>query len=274
MLLGRRHNLCQNPFVAAHLRDLEQPSRGRSLRTFRFLVGALLLFFLPGVAVAIWRLGQAFVARGHLVLPAVAGALAGVLLEHVVLRRYPVVGVFEHELTHAIAGLFFLRSIRGFVVTRRRGGLVRHTSGFGGRVGDDFIGLAPYVLPTFTAAVVLVQPLVQRQQLAWWAALVGLTFGYHLWSTLHELRHNWSSEVFTAVDGRSTHTDIGRRGFLYSAIYIVTVTLGLHGLLLGIFLHGYPGAVAWARLAWPPTQATGYWILALGAKGLSAIRVF
>ena len=112
----------------------------------------------------------------------------------------------------------------------------------------------------------------RRQQLAWWAALVGLTFGYHLWSTLHELRHNWSSEIFTAADGSAMHTDIGRRGFVYSTIYIVTVTLGLHGLLLGIFLHGYPGAVAWARLAWPPTQALGERILAMGAQSLLALR--
>jgi len=232
------------------------------MRAFRFFVSAILLLVLPGVAIAFWALGSELVSRQELGYPLLGGAFAGLIAGRLVLRYAPVFATFEHELTHALAGLVFLRRIRGIVVTRSRGGAVRHSGGFGGAVGDDFIGLAPYVLPTFTAIVVLAGPLIQQRHSTYWLGLVGLTFGYHVWSTLDELRRNWTSEVFpSAHDGQLTHTDIGRRGFLFSAIYIATVTLAIHGFLLALVLHGFPGAGVWAGRVWPATVST---ISALG----------
>ena len=253
-----KHSRSTNRWFPGILSLSEQGSAGGA--GMRLITGAILLAFLPGVAVAFGHLAMTLWATDKILAPLAAGTVAGILLDQFLLRRWAGFETFEHELTHALAALLCLRRVENFIVTRHRGGWVRHSGGFGGELADDFIGLAPYVLPTFTAAAVLLRPFVPGSWFPWYDGGIGLSFGFHAWSTLREIRHNWSSEAFaSAGTGEAVQTDIARRGFLYSLIYIVTVTLAIHGVLLAILLHGYSGVPAWGRAAWATTAALAGW---------------
>ncbi len=235
----------------------------------RVVVSLVLVAFLPGVAVACWRLCVALAHDMSLLLPLALGAVAGVALDQVLLRRLPGFETFEHELTHAIAALCCLRSVTGFRVTRRQGGWVQHTGGFGGQLADDVIGFAPYVLPTFTVASVLLRPLLPAGCFPWYDVWLGGTLGFHAWSTARETAESWSHRRFqSAGSGEWVESDTARRGLAYSAVYITTVTLALHGLVLAVVLHGYRGFAAWGRLVWPATVAAGRLVASwLGSLG-------
>lgn len=126
--------------------------------------------------------------------------------------------------------------------------------------------MAPYVLPTFTAFSVLLGPLFPPRFRILYAAWVGLTLGYHTWSTLRETRLAWSSGIFpSAGNGEMTPSDVARRGFVFSALYIATVTTAIHGLLISIFLTGYRGVATWWSHVWPTTRIFSLWLLHEGA---------
>jgi hypothetical protein len=74
---------------------------------------------------------------------------------------------------------------------------------------------------------------------------IGLTFGYHLWSSFLEFRENWSYRTFTDVRGRISYTDIGRQGLLFSAIMIACLGLAAYGLALALMTGGYRGIRDW-----------------------------
>lgn len=235
----------------------------------RFLIGTLLLVLLPGVTAA-FAVQVVVLARASTVLiPFGMGALLGILLQHFVLHRVPVVDTFEHELTHAVVALIFFRRVTGFVV-KRSGGAVSHQGGFGGQFGTDCIGLAPYILPLFTAFSVIGRPFVPSTWFPWYDGWIGATFGYHLWSTMEEIRESWTKRSFvSAGTGEITQTDIARRGYVYSAIFIATFTFALHGLLIALLLKGWHGVGGWAWEVW---SATGIITIQIGSwlKGFVA----
>ncbi len=110
------------------------------MRPLRLLVGLALLLFLPGVVLTLLGLAGRLVHLTALFVPATTVFVGGVLLDQFVLRRTGWFETFEHEFTHAAVALLCLRRVSSFVVTRRQGGYVQHTSGFGGVLADDLIG--------------------------------------------------------------------------------------------------------------------------------------
>jgi len=122
-------------------------------------------------------------------------------------------------------------------------------------LGDDFIGLAPYFLPTFTFPSVILRPIVPLWGFPWFDLWIGFTFGYHLWSTLREIRLNWSGTSFQlAGSGEWTKTDIAQRGFIYSGLFILTFGVAIHALLLAVLEMGYRGIpVCWEQF-WITTK--------------------
>ena len=42
-------------------------------------------------------------------------------------------------------------------------------------------------------------------------------------------------------------SDIGRRGYLCSALFIAVTSLAVHGVIFSILAWDYPGIVDWAR---------------------------
>jgi hypothetical protein len=225
----------------------------------RLILAAFLAAFLPGAAVAFGvAAGELYGSR--LFWPVVLGAVIGIVVDWFVLDRIPGLHTFEHELTHALVALVFLRPIARFVATRRSGGYVQHGGGFGGWIADDFIGFAPYVVPTFTVAAVLARPLVPAGWFPYYDVGIGATFGFHLRSTIDETARNWSAQPFQAAHGEWTLTDIGQRGFAYSVCFIATLTLAIHGLLLELLVRGGSGAGTWAGRVWRTTQEIGRWM--------------
>jgi hypothetical protein len=242
----------------------------------RFVIGIVLLILLPGAAAAFVSSLLLFVGVPALLLPIAIGALVGILLDHFVFHRVPVVETFEHEFTHAIVALMFFRRVTGFTV-RKAGGTVSHQGGFGGQFGTDCIGLAPYILPTFTVFSVLARPFVPATWFPWFDGWIGVTFGYHLWSAIQEIRESWTTKHFiSAGTGEVTQTDIARRGFIYSAIFIAAFGLALHGLLMAILASGRHGAAAWARDVWNVTEIVlaylAAWLKELGTALWRAIK--
>ncbi|OPZ85503.1 MAG: hypothetical protein BWY76_01383 [bacterium ADurb.Bin429] len=201
----------------------------------RLVLGLGFLALLPGVAGALWVVLTT--AGGFGWWPIIAGLAAGTALYFILLRRIPGFEVFEHELTHALVAWLYFRRVTNFSVKRDNGHVI-FLNGFGGVFGNDMIGFAPYVLPTFTAILVLIRPFLHGP-LWWYDFWIGVSFGYHLFSGYRELSPR--------------QPDLASRGLLYSFIAVPALALTVHGLLLAILIHGYAGVPSWAAQVWATT---------------------
>ena len=178
----------------------------------------------------------------------------GIFFDLAVVRRISGLDTFRHEVGHALTALVFFRRIDRFVVTRH-GGEVYHSGGFGGELADDIIGLAPYTIPVLYLSSVLVRPFFWSRWFPWFDVWVGFAFGLHLWGNFRDIRSNWSKKPFIgAWSGRERMTDIAARGFVFSFIYIITISLAVHGILLAVMLEGYRGILSWGQHFWPVTK--------------------
>jgi len=222
---------------------------------FHFLFGVLLLVFLAGI----WN---AFITYAGLLphsrafVPLLIGSGLGMIVDGILVRVCPSAEVWEHELTHAIAGLPFGLIPTRIAVTPGRGGICEHrgcTPTLLYPFACDFTSLAPYFLPTATVILVACRPLVTPVFLHYYDVAVGLTFGYHVLSSLRETRRSWTLKKFRDVDDNITHSDIGHSGLIFSTIYIVVMNLVLVGVLLAVILKGYPGLGAWGQRVWTHT---------------------
>ena len=221
----------------------------------RFLFGLVLLFVFPGVISAFLKFGEAVLQVPQWLVPFLVGSLSGAFFDLTVFRKVSGFDTFRHELGHAFGAVLFFRRIDHFVVTPYRGGEVYHSGGFGGELADDIIGLAPYTIPTFYLISVLARPFLKGTWFPWFDLWIGFTFGLHLWGGLRDIRRNYSREPFIgAWSGEQRLTDIASRGFVFSFIYIITVSLAIHGILLSVMLKGYGGIISWGQQFWSVTQ--------------------
>lgn len=152
--------------------------------------------------------------------------------------------VFEHELTHLLAGLIFLKIPVGFRVTAHQGGEVRHV-GFG-TTGQTWITLAPYFFPT-VALFVLVFAVVMDLRTATLIALLGWTTAFHLVT-------NWAETSFR-------QPDLKKAGFTKSILILPVMNLLCYGSILSFvaagsngFLNfwssGFGNSVGFAKMLW------------------------
>jgi len=227
----------------------------------RFVVFFAALGLLPGASTALLECAMRL-AR----LPDAgwfaAGALIGIVVCRPLLRLLPVLETFEHELTHAVAALCLLRGVSRFKVTWRGGGYIEHRSG--SRLGDDLIGLAPYMVPTATLAVALFTPLVAPPARSWFLGGAGVTFGYHLVSTVREVGSSLTRRGFLPPGARrEVQTDIGQRGLMYSSAFILAGFLLFHGITAALLADGYSGAPIWGRALWRGTLQAGHGIASI-----------
>lgn len=132
--------------------------------------------------------------------------------------------VLEHELTHLLAGLLFLKVPVGFRVTAHQGGEVRHV-GFG-TTGQTWITLAPYFFPT-VALFVLVIALVLNFEIATLIALLGWTTAFHLVT-------NWAETSFR-------QPDLKKAGFAKSVLILPVMNLLCYGSILSFVASGSSG---------------------------------
>jgi hypothetical protein len=225
----------------------------------RLLLALAMLVFLPGVARAAWE-RVVLLSGSALALPLAGGVAVGVLAEQFVLRRWRRLEIFEHELTHALTALLFLRRIERIEV-RRDSGAMHSSGGFGGALADDVVGLAPYLLPTFTLILVLARRWVPGSWFPWYDAWVGFTLGFHLWTALREYRDNGPDRALRGLfPDRGSRSDIGRRGTLYSLIFIATLTLAVHALVFTLLLGGFRAVPALGHQVWAGAAGVATWL--------------
>lgn len=208
----------------------------------KYLVATISLFLLYGIMVGFWKGFISLFGNEELLIPLIIGIILGTLFSFTLVKKYSQIATFEHELTHAIVALLFFRKITKFVVTGHDGGYVRHHGGFGGDFGDLNITLSPYFLPTFTFLLVFIRPFLPLEYLFFYDIFLGFTLGYHFFSTLNELRRNWHQKHFQqALSYKMTQSDIGKSGYVFSIIYILTMTLLIHGGIFWMFTNSFSG---------------------------------
>ncbi|MDR2425194.1 MAG: M50 family metallopeptidase [Prevotellaceae bacterium] len=115
---------------------------------------------------------------------------------------------FSHELSHTIVGLMFGRKIYSFRATAEQGGEIWRSEG---RFGDIFISLAPYCLPLFTYAFLLLRIIGAWKQMMWFDIFIGLTLAFHI--------------VCFATQTRNYQTDISNQGHIKSYLFIAAFWL-------------------------------------------------
>jgi hypothetical protein len=96
----------------------------------------------------------------------------------------------EHELTHLLIGLLFLKIPTGVRVSAHQGGEVRQIGL--GTTGQVWVTLAPYFFPTLSIAVLIIAYIADFNTL--------LLLGILGWTTAFHLITNWSETSFRQSD--------------------------------------------------------------------------
>jgi hypothetical protein len=227
----------------------------------------LVLFSLalaPAAYFSLVRAGRLmFESAGGLWVLAV-GFFVGLPFCRWLLRHFPWPATLEHETTHALVALLFLRRVTGFQVTGRKGGRVEYRGRFGGRIANDLIGLAPYYLPTLPLILALFRPLIPGLIGVGYDAVLGVALAFHVVGTWRETIQNWHKRRPTGAGDRAKQTDIGARGYAYSAIVILTFLPAFLSLTLFLIARGWPGAIRWGRALYDGLLAFWGWAWIFG----------
>mgnify|MGYP001188996927 CR=1 FL=1 len=181
--------------------------------------GAEVLKILKGVSIADAR-WSAFLLGAAAFLP--VHFLAGKFFPGA--RRY--LETLEHELTHLLIGLLFLKIPVGIRVSAHSGGEVRQI-GFG-TTGQIWITLAPYFFPTASLFVLLFSFAAGFEDFVL-LALLGFTTAFHLIS-------NWSETSFR-------QPDLQKAGILKTILILPLMNLLCYGAVLAFTGGGRTGFV-------------------------------
>lgn len=135
------------------------------------------------------------------------------------ISRLSFFNTFEHELTHLLTALLFLKKPKKFIASDGEGGLIAYTGG-----GNFLIALAPYFFPTFTYLFLPFFALVKSQFFPHCYLLLGFLTGYHLFSTMAEFSLQ--------------QPDIWKTGTLFSILFLIPAFIITHLFIL-VFVLGY-----------------------------------
>lgn len=105
------------------------------------------------------------------------GFLSYLVLKGLLRKNHNFLETFTHELTHTIVGLVFFQKIHSFQATDSKGGAIYHSGKFKKNV---FISLAPYCLPIYTFALLIIRLWIASKFLWIFELLIGLTVGFHI----------------------------------------------------------------------------------------------
>lgn len=159
----------------------------------------------------------------------------------VLVNTWDYLTTFEHEMTHLIVGLFFLKMPVSFRVSARHGGEVKSV-GFGS-TGQTWVTLAPYFFPT-VALVLLVVAYFAELRPGVFLALLG-------WSAAFHLITNWAETSFR-------QPDLKKAGVVKTLLILPVMNLLSYGTILAFVAGGRAGL-------------SGFWIEGLrGAWGVAA----
>lgn len=215
----------------------------------KLILVTISIFIIPGAAVGLYLGTVKLYNNSQVFNPLLIGIFLGILTYLLFLRKWEAFNVFEHEFTHAIVALCFFRKVKKFVVTKRSGGYVSYSPGFGGEFANAIITLAPYFLPTFTIFAIILRNFIPLNWFPWYDGFTGLTFGYHLISNFDEIRQNWNKNTFyLAGTGTKSQTDIGKYGYISAFFVICAATLFIHGLIVWGFTAKSSGILTYLKI--------------------------
>jgi len=132
----------------------------------------------------------------------------------------------EHELTHLLIGLLFLKIPTGIRVSSHEGGEVRQI-GFG-TTGQVWVTLAPYFFPTISIAVLILAYIAELNKL--------LLLGILGWTTAFHLITNWSETSFR-------QPDLQKAGILKTILILPVMNLICYGAVLAFVADGSKGFI-------------------------------
>lgn len=133
-------------------------------------------------------------------------------------RPLQVVCTFEHELTHLLFGLLFLKRPHSFVVTRHDGGYVELSG------GNFLITLAPYFFPTVSYLLLPLLYFIPKSAMPIYLAILGASVAFHFASTWAEI--HWQQ------------TDLHEAGIVFSLIFLPVANLIFYGALTSLMFGG------------------------------------
>jgi hypothetical protein len=130
----------------------------------------------------------------------------------------------EHEITHLLIGLLFLKIPVGIRVSAHEGGEVRQIGL--GTTGQTWIALAPYFFPTISLAVLIV---------AYFAGLeTKLLLAFLGWTTAFHLVTNWAETSFR-------QPDLHKAGWIKSLLILPVMNVICYGSVLAFVAGGRKG---------------------------------
>jgi len=147
------------------------------------------------------------------------GFIPYALIWFVSLRRSYFFSTFEHEFTHLIVGLIFLKKPAGFHATEKEGGsTILYGSNF-------IITLAPYFLPTLVLLIFPVYLILDPQFHKYYFILLGILTAYHFLSTWQEFSYR--------------QPDIIKSGKIFSTVFLIFANIFCYGIVITFVLGGF-----------------------------------
>ncbi len=157
----------------------------------------------------------------------IIGFVAYIVLKGLLQKNLDFLETFTHELTHTIVVLAFFQKIHLFHATNGEGGAISHS---GKMTNNPFILLAPYCLPVYTFALLILRLWITIKALWIIDLLIGLTFGFHAIAMKKQI-------------GRF-QPDIQYYGIFFSCLFIVAFILFHLILIIWSMRSGIDGALA------------------------------
>lgn len=131
----------------------------------------------------------------------------------------------EHEFSHALVALFFLKKPVSMRVTALHGGEFQYAST--NTIGQTWISLAPYFLPTLSILVLFLGWLGGLSETAWFYGISGWTIAFHLVT-------NWQETSFR-------QSDLQKVGFVKTILVLPIANLLIYGSILAFVIGGIKG---------------------------------
>ena len=126
---------------------------------------------------------------------------------------------FEHEFTHLLVGLLFLKKPKSFSVTFTQGGYVEL---YGGK--NFLVTLAPYFLPTVCYLILPLAWFLPKDYLPIFFAVFGGSMAFHLLSGWQEFHFEQS--------------DLHDAGLIFSILFLPVANLIFFGAILSLVIAG------------------------------------
>ena len=146
------------------------------------------------------------------------------IAKHFFLSAWSYLETLEHELTHLLIGLLFLKIPVGIRVSAHEGGEVRQIGL--GTTGQTWVTLAPYFFPTISLFVLVIAYFIDLNPKTFLAVLG--------WTTAFHLVTNWSETSFR-------QPDLQKAGILKTILILPVMNLISYGSILAFVAAGRKG---------------------------------